>query len=108
MILPSADADHSPAQAEALLDRVLTEYRHGLLSAQQLAALLPRLRWRDATGGRFTLGVRSRRWYAWDGLGWVPAGPAPVLRLDAEPEPEPVVDVRTPLEDEPEPRPRTT
>ena len=101
MILPDRSTPHAPAQAEALLDRVLNERNVGLVPDDELRSLLPRLRWRDASGGRFTLGVRSRTWYAWDGAGWVPSAPVAHLYLDIDPEPEPEVDPRSALEPSP-------
>jgi hypothetical protein len=98
MILPAPDTPHAPAQAEALLDRVLTERNMGLVPDDELRSLMPRLRWRDAKGGRFTLGVNSRTWYAWDGTGWAPSNPAPTLWIDLDPEPQPSVDPSSRLE----------
>ena len=98
MILPDPGAAQTPAQAEALLDRVLSERGMGLVSDSELRALLPRLRWRDAQGGRFTLGVNSRTWHAWDGIGWAPSAPAATLWIDLDPEAEPDVDPASPLE----------
>ena len=98
MNLPPRDLDQTPAQAEALLDRLLAEREHGITTDDGLRRMLPRLRWRDERGGRYTLGVNSRSWFAWDGTGWVPGVPPPTLRIDLDPEPEPVVDPMSPLE----------
>lgn len=101
MNLPAPNIDHSPAQAEALLNRLVAEHQHGVISDAAIRSMLPRLRWRDATGARYTLGVRSRTWYAWDGVRWVPASPSPTLHLDLDPEPEPAVDPMSPLQESP-------
>ena len=98
MNLPPPEAELTVAQAEGLLDRLLTQAGHGLITDEELRSLLPRLRWRGPEGGRYTLGVNSRTWFAWDGAGWVPGLPPPTLRIDLDPEPEPDVDPMTPLE----------
>jgi hypothetical protein len=101
MILPPETVDHSPAEAAAIVEQVLLERQHGLVSDDELRSLLPRLRWRDSAGGRYTIGVNSRRWYAWDGRGWVPGTPSPLLRIDVEREPEPAADPMSALEESP-------
>lgn len=105
MILPDRSTAHVPAQAEALLDRVMDERKMGLVPDDELRSLLPRLRWRDASGGRYTLGVNSRTWYAWDGAGWSASAPAATLYIDLDPEPAPAVDPQSPLERSPAPIP---
>jgi hypothetical protein len=101
MNLPPPGTAHTPAQAEALLNQLLGEHTHGTISDAEIRALLPRLRWRDETGARYTLGFNSRTWYAWDGRGWTPSFPAPALMIDLDPEPAPIFDVNAPLEASP-------
>lgn len=98
MNLPPPDADQTVAEAEGLLDRLLTEASHGLVSDVELRSLLPRLRWRGPDGGRYTLGINSRTWFAWDGTEWIPGVPPAMLRIDLDPELEPDVDPMSPLE----------
>lgn len=101
MNLPPPNVDHTPAQAEALLNGLVAQHEHGVISNEEIRAALPRIRWRDATGQRYTLGVRSRTWYAWDGVRWVPSAPSQALHIDLDPEPEPAVDPMSRLEESP-------